>query len=213
MTMRPGDSPARTPGAPSEARGSAGAERALSREVLSAVRRRDPAALSQLYEAHFDRVFALAFRLLGERAAAEDTTQEVFLKVYRAAHRLDPDRDPGPWLTTITYNVCRDHWRSRSHRMSRDSTSVDEHPGLLEALTGGEPSGEERLIDDERDRLVQKAINRLPMDLRAVVVLHEYHGLNHLEIAEVVKASHAAVRKRYSRALEQLGTMLKDVLE
>ncbi len=213
MNMKPGDSTPRPSGPPGPARPDPGAENVLAREVLEGVRRRDPAALSQLYEAHFDRVYALAYRLLGERTAAEDATQEVFLKVYRAAHRLDPDRNPGPWLTVITYNVCRDHWRSRSYRMSRDSSSMDEHPGLVESVTGGIPSGEQRLIDKERDRMVQEAIVQLPMDLRSVVVLHEYQGLNHAEIAEVVGASHAAVRKRYSRALARLAEILKDVLE
>ena len=88
---------------------------------LEGVRRRDPAALEAFFEAYFDRVFSIVARLLGNRAAAEDATQEVFLKIHRAAHTIDPARDPGPWVATIATNVCRDVWRSSPYRMGRRS--------------------------------------------------------------------------------------------
>src|SRR5262245_15515908 len=67
----------------------------LTRAQLEAVRARDKDALGALFEAYFDRVYGLVRRLLGNVTLAEDVTQEVFLKVHRAAHRIDPDRDPG----------------------------------------------------------------------------------------------------------------------
>ena len=75
---------------------------------LERVRARDPEALGEFYERYVDRVFGLAWRMLGERTLAEDATSDVFYKVHRAADRLDPTRDPVPWLVTITANVCRD---------------------------------------------------------------------------------------------------------
>src|SRR5689334_12157501 len=62
----------------------------LDREVLEAFRRRESAALETFFDHYFDLVFGLVLRLLGNRTAAEDVTQEVFFKVYRAADRLDP---------------------------------------------------------------------------------------------------------------------------
>src|SRR5262245_39343034 len=111
---------------------------------LEGVRRRDPEALAALFERHFDRVYGFVYRLLGDRAAAEDMTQEVFLKVHRAAHQLDPARDPGPWLATIATNACRDHWRSSAHRMARHSGSIDAEPAvaLRLATVAGEPERE-----------------------------------------------------------------------
>src|SRR5262249_28767345 len=70
--------------------------------LLERVRARDPEALGQFYDRYLDLVFGLASRLLGDRTLAEDATSEVFLKVHRAADRLDPTRDPAPWLATIT---------------------------------------------------------------------------------------------------------------
>lgn len=182
--------------------------------VLEGVRRREPEALSAFFERYFDHVFGLSFRLLGERSAAEDLTQDVFLKIHRGAHQLDPSRDPTPWVVAITYNACRDLWRSRAHRMGRRTASLDdEDTGLAARLAGGSDEPERDAVRGERERLVQEAIDRLPEALRTAVVLHDYQGLSHQEIADLTGIGHAAARKRYSRALAALGRMLGDVLK
>lgn len=186
----------------------------LDPRILAGVRERQPEALSAFFQRYFDQVFGLAFRLLGERAAAEDLTQDVFLKIHRGAHQLDPSRDPTPWVVAITYNACRDLWRSRAHRMGKRSASLDdEDAGWSARLAqpGGGP--EERVLRGERERLVQEAIGRLPETLRTAIVLHDYQGLSHQEIADLTGVNHAAARKRYSRALAALGRMLEDVLK
>lgn len=179
---------------------------------LVRVRARDPEALGAFFERYFNRIYGLAYRLLGERAAAEDAAQDVFLKVYRAADRLDPQRDPEPWLLTITTNVCRDHWRSGAHQLSRRTSSIDDNPAVGGALasTGRNPEGE--LLAGEREQLVQDAIVRLPENLREAVVLREYQGLGYDTIAKMLGINEAAARKRYSRALAELGRLLKGLI-
>jgi RNA polymerase sigma-70 factor, ECF subfamily len=184
----------------------------LSREQLEQVRRRDPEALGALFERYFDQVYGIAYRLLGERAAAQDLTQEVFLKVHRAAAQLDANRDPGPWLTAITYNACRDVWRSGAYRMSRRSASLDYVPVTAAALVSSDATPEAAQITAERERLVQEAIAKLPESLRAAIVLYDYQGLSHQQVAEATGIHHAAARKRYSRALQALGELLGDTL-
>jgi len=184
----------------------------LSHVELVAVRARDPGALGRLFGCYFDRVYGLVYRLVGERGAAEDLTQEVFLKVYRAAHQLDPLRDPGPWLTAIAYNACRDFWRSSAYRMRARSGSIEADPALAARLTRGTNDPERDLLAEERRELVLRAIQRLPEPLRVAVVLYEYEGLSHEQIARMTGINHAAARKRYSRALETLGRMLREAL-
>lgn len=184
----------------------------LPRHVLERVRLRDPEALGEFYDRYVDRVFGLALRLLGDRVAAEDITSEVFLKVHRAAAQLDASRDPAPWLAAITTNACRDLWRSGLHRMSRRSDSIEDAPGLAERLTRGVDEPERDALASERERLVREAIEALPENLRVAVVLHDYEGLDHLEVAKITGIEHAAARKRYSRALEALGKTLKEKL-
>jgi DNA-directed RNA polymerase specialized sigma24 family protein len=113
--------------------GSASAEE-WTREELEGVRRRDPEALGRFFERTFDQIYGLSFRLLSDRTAAEDATQEVFLKIHRAAHRIDPQRNPTPWILTITTNVCRDLFRSSGHKMSKAAVSIDEEPDLGASL-------------------------------------------------------------------------------
>lgn len=178
--------------------------------VLERVRERDGEAMSAMFERYFDQVFGLAFRLLGDRTLAEDMTQEVFLKVHRAAHQLDPTRDPTPWIVAITCNACRDLWRSRTYRMDRKSASVDAEPAMAGKLTPGTNDPERDLLRSERETQVQEAIAELPEQLRVCVVLHDYQGLSHQEIATITGVNHAAARKRYSRALAALGKILKE---
>ncbi len=197
---------------PAGSAGGASGEGFLSPETLEAVRQRDPDALGQLFEACFGRVYSLAQRLTGSREQAEDVTQEVFLKVHNAADQLDPSRDPAPWLATITYNACREHWRSRGHRQDKQTATINGEDGIGERLVNGKRSPERRVVNGERQALVEQAVGRLPEEMRAVVLLHDFEGLSHAEVAEALGESHAAVRKRYSRALTRLHEELKDVL-
>jgi RNA polymerase sigma-70 factor, ECF subfamily len=179
---------------------------------LERVRNRDPEALAAFFERYFDRVYGLVYRLLGNRAQAEDMAQEVFLKVHRAADRIDPMRDPMPWLMTITHNACRDLWRSNAWKLTRRSASLDGDSPLAETLSRGTNDPERDLLASERERLVQEALLKLPDPLRVAILMHDYQGLGHGEIAALTGVNHAAARKRYSRALAALARLLEDSL-
>jgi RNA polymerase sigma-70 factor (ECF subfamily) len=177
------------------------------------VRVRDRGALTAFFDAYFDQIYTVAFRHIGHHGAAEDVAQEVFLKVYRSAHRIDPNRDPVPWLMTITYNACRDAWRSSSRRVAHRSSSVHDSDRSENTLLHDNEDPESRLIAKERERIVQDALMRLPVAMRSTVILHDYAGLSHDQIAILTGVSHPAIRKRYSRALAMLGGILREVLE
>ena len=182
------------------------------RAELEAVRSRDPAALASFFQRYSSHVYSLVYRLLGAREEAEDVTQDVFFKVHRAAHRLDPDRDPLPWLTAIAYNTCRDVWRSGSHRLDRRSDSLEDDAGLADRLPGPADDPETERIRIERETAVQEALLRLPEAMRAAIVLHDYEGLSHQEVAVLTRVGHAAARKRYSRALAALAKLLEETV-
>lgn len=169
---------------------------------------RQPEALGRFFDHYVDRVFGLAYRMLGDRTAAEDVSQEVFLKIHRAIDRMDPQRDPGPWVTTITCNACREHWRGAQQKARLKSVSLEDIPDWQDAHPRSGDSPEADLLRAEREATVQGALMKLPDSLREVVILHDWHGLRHREIADVLEATHAAVRKRYSRALEALAGLL-----
>jgi RNA polymerase sigma-70 factor (ECF subfamily) len=175
---------------------------AEDRALLQAVRRRETSALSRFFDAAFPYVYAVALRVTGDRDRAEDATQEVFLKVHRAADRLDPSRSPRAWLTTIAVNACRD-----AHRRSaaRPATSLD---NLAVEPAAPAESPEDALLGRERAERLERALRALDEPLRSVVILHDYCGYGHDTIADMIGASHDAVRKRYSRALAKLRELL-----
>ena len=181
--------------------------------MLEAVRRREPEALGEFFELYFDRLYNVAYRLLGEHAGTEDVLQEVFLKFHRAAEQLDPKRDPGPWLATLTRNACHERWRHAGRRAEGRARSLDNGAGIHETLAGGGAGPEDEALRAERDRTVLRALLKLPGALREVVVLRDYHGMAHEEIAGVVGARTTTVRKRYSRALSELRQHLRGLIE
>lgn len=185
----------------------------LSRRTIEAVKRRDSVALGEFFDAHFDRLFGYAYRLLGDRSAAEEVTQDLFLKVYKAAHRIDPERDPGPWMMTIARNACREYWRKRGRRVEGHARSLDADPMLKETTTNGRADPERAAISSQRANLLQRALMKLREPFRSVVVLYDIEGMTHKEIAGLLKTTPAAVRKRYSRALSQLRNHLRGALK
>lgn len=201
--------PGPPPAAGEVPRGSGGAAGPLNRALLEGVRRRDPEALTGFFDHFFDRIYGLALRMLGDRDAAEDVTQEVYYRIHRAADRLDPDRDPAPWVTTLTLNFCRSIWRSSRHRMDRRTLTLDDPEKVPIQPRAAAPGPEERLLAAERERLVGAALLELPEGLREVVLLRDYEGMDHRSIAEALGLGHDAARKRYSRALAELGRRLK----
>ena len=179
----------------------------LSIADLERVRSREPAALDRFFDAYFDRTYGLLFRLSGSRWTAEDLTQDTFLKIHRALDLLDPQRDPWPWVATIATNTCRDHWASSARRLQSRSQSIDDQAASNE-LRDRTPGPDEVAESQEEAARVQAALLQVPDSARAVVLLHDWQGFTHDEIASMTGRSHASVRQQYSRGLTALGKLL-----
>ncbi len=182
---------------------------ALDRERLKLAQAGDPEALGHFFDHYFDRIYAVVHLFVGRREVAEDITQDIFLKVRKHIGRLDLEADPAPWLYTVAVNTCRDHRRSTWWRVSRRSVPLDDDAiGPHPASNATNP--ERALLAAEEQARVRAAIQRLPSDLRMSVILHDFEGLPHDQIARVTGTSHAAARKRHSRALGALAEMLRE---
>jgi RNA polymerase sigma-70 factor (ECF subfamily) len=177
---------------------------------LERVQARDPQALGLLFDAYFGRIYSLAYRLMGNEASAQDIAQEVFLRVHKAAHQLDPSRDPAPWLLTITTNLCREKWRSRQGRQDKQTLSLDAKPAYAADVAAASATPDQEAEAADQSRLLESALARLPEPMRLVVVLHDLQGQTHEEIAVLLAEAAPAVRKRYSRALVKLRELLQD---
>jgi RNA polymerase sigma-70 factor, ECF subfamily len=162
------------------------------------IRRRDQdEELRRVYRAHVDAVYAF-FAYSVSRSTAEDLTSGTFERVIRSWRRYDPRRaSERTWILSIARNLLTDHFRRQSHR---DASSIDEHPGLVEALAGPDDSYERVLgIDALRAWLA-------PLDEREreVVALRYGADLPATEVAEIMGLSATNVHQIASRALRRL---------
>jgi RNA polymerase sigma-70 factor (ECF subfamily) len=204
----PGENPA------AGAASSRGRSRAdeLPEDLRRALPERRPDALERFYAVYFDRIYGYVRRLTRDEHLAEDLTQDIFLHIHRSLPRYDPSRDLRPWVFTIATHKLRDYWASRAFR---DGQAVqrrakdDDGPELEPAARGGGPA--EDLEAREVGAAVARAIEQLPEGLRTVLSLRYYEGLPFEEIGRIVGRNDVAVRKRYSRALAELRTLLDDL--
>ncbi|MDX6220313.1 MAG: hypothetical protein QOJ48_1994 [Frankiales bacterium] len=146
---------------------------------------------------HSARVYRLAYRLTGNRHDAEDLTQEVFVRVFRSLSSYTPGTFEG-WLHRITTNLFLDLVR-RKQRIRFDALPED-----TERLPGRERSPQQLYDDTHFDGDVQAALDALPPDFRAAVVLCDLEGLSYEEIADTLGVKIGTVRSRIHRGRSQL---------
>jgi RNA polymerase sigma-70 factor (ECF subfamily) len=152
----------------------------------------------EIVEQHSDRVYRLAYRLTGNRPDAEDLTQEVFVRVFRSLDSYEPGTFAG-WVHRITTNLFLDQAR-RKQRIRFDALS-DERAARL---ASNEAAPEMAYADQRFDDDVERALQSLPPDFRAAVVLCDVEGLSYEEIAEILGAKLGTVRSRIHRGRNML---------
>ncbi|MFT5059460.1 MAG: RNA polymerase sigma-70 factor (ECF subfamily) [Planctomycetota bacterium] len=168
-----------------------------------ALRDRRPGAMEAFFETFFDPLYQYIWRMVGRSHLAEDLTQDVFMQIHKALDRYDPQRSLKPWVYTIATNRVRDFWRSRRNQQSSREEELDDSLGR-ERLRDDRPGPAHELDSKEMGSTVGEAIDALSETLRTTFVLRFHEGLSFGEIAEMVDRNEVAVRKRYSRALEEL---------
>jgi RNA polymerase sigma factor (sigma-70 family) len=173
---------------------------------LEAVRRREPAAMERFFAAYYDRVFGYLLRLVSERPLAEDLTQEVFLRLHRALDRLDPARDPSPWVFTVAANLLRDYWRSAEHRRRGQRSELE---AAERTEDGGGEDALDRLGRAENEDCLRRMLAQLGQRDRQLVLLRSYGDLDSEALSGVFGISREAVRQRFSRALKRLGELYR----
>lgn len=151
---------------------------------------------------HGDRVYRLAYRLAGNAHDAEDLTQETFIRVFRSLASYKPGTFEG-WLHRITTNLFLDMVRRRS-RLRMEGLPED-----TDRLEGDEPSPEEVYDETHLDPDLQAALDELPPEFRAAVVLCDVEGLSYEEIGATLGVKLGTVRSRIHRGRQALRVALE----
>lgn len=182
---------------------SAGAPRADETEadLLARCRQGDPNAFEDLVRRYQNRVFAVALRMLGDRAEAEDLCQEVFLKVFRSLGGYRGEAKFSTWLYSIVSHECLN--RLRAWRPPRQARATDRE-GEAPALADPSPDAATQLERRELAERLEEEIGRLRPEHRAILILRDLQGLSYEEIAEALGLELGTVRSRLHRARAEL---------
>jgi len=177
------------------------AERLADEELMPLIGTRDPEAFAVFYDRHGGAAYSLAYRIVGERGAAEDVTQGAFVSIWRSGARFDRTRGSvRAWTLGIVRNRAIDSLRSRARR----APSLDfDDEGILERRSGGVPTEEEALRHETAGEL-RGALGQLPVEQSKVIELAYFGGFSHAEIAQMMGLPLGTVKGRMRLGLEKI---------
>ncbi len=169
----------------------------------------DRAAFRTLIERHQPELLRFLIRLVGDQAGAEDVFQEAFLQVHLAADTFDTSRRFRPWLFTIAANKARDYLRRKGRRrtlelsapVDRDRGDGGEAGSFVDLMEVRVPAPGDALDKDETNRLVQRALDELPLMLREILLLAYFQRISYAQIADELGIPLGTVKSRLHAAV------------
>lgn len=174
-------------------------------ELIEACLLGDQQAWEVIVTRYRRRVFNIAYKFVGKHDEAEDLTQEIFLKIYKALHTFDRRANFQTWLTSVGRNLCIDHYRS----VRQEREKVDRHvdaADLAPIAKGPDPLARLQRLD--RRALLRQGLLALPDNLRTAVVLRDVQELSYQEIAERLTLPEGTVKSRINRGRTELARQI-----
>ena len=177
-------------------------------DLVRRARSGDGGAWEEIVTAFSRRIFNLAYRFTSNPDAAEDLTQDVFIRIYRTLDQYDPKQgDLANWLMRLARNLIIDDYRHRQRNPQNTmADAVDDHQYHLRAV------GTSAHRDLERRELaaqVQEGIDKLPPDLKTCVILRDIEELTYQEIVDVLQIPEGTVKSRINRGRIELAKILR----
>lgn len=173
--------------------------------LMLAVQRGDDAAFDRLFEKHVAAVVRFARQFVKSQARAEELAQDVFLQVYRNRSAYRPTAKFTTWLFRITTNACLSEVRRVEHKLRVDATPAsDDAPGAASILDTPHQSTEDSLLSREAVGSIRQALEELPPQQRAALLLARVEGMSYDEVAQSISCSVSAVKSLIHRATTTL---------
>src|SRR6266849_2577217 len=173
-------------------------------ELIERCLRKDNAAWDGIVARYRRKVFHIAYKFTGKHDEAEDLTQDVFIKVFRALDKFNRDADFSTWLSSVARNYCIDHYRASKRErevLVEDLVAFD-----LAPASSGNPHRD--LEDQDRRSFLRRGLDMLPDQLREAVVLRALQGLSYQEMADRLALPEGTVKSRINRGREELSRLL-----
>lgn len=176
-------------------------------ELVRRCRAGDSVAWEQIVHSYSRRVYNLAYRFTNRHEAAEDLTQEVFVRVYRSLEQYDPNAgDLANWLMRLARNLVIDDYRKRVRTPTDLGEDLTDHEFHLRSFSD-EP--DRRVERQEQSLRVHSAISKLPPDLRECVILRDIEELSYQEIVDILRIPLGTVKSRINRGRLELARTLR----
>lgn len=172
--------------------------------LVEAIRAGRHGAFRELVRRYERQVAHLIYLALGRYDDVQDLSQEVFLRVFHALPRLEPQRSLFSWIYRIASNVVIDEARRRRIRKVLSLEFLADETGDQVLVDEGQDDPSEKAERSERHEAIRAAIQRLSPDHRMVLLLREYEDLTYDEISEILRISVPAVKSRLFRARHEL---------
>ena len=179
-------------------------------QLVQRAQRGDLRAFDLLVLKYQGRIAALVSRYVSDAGEVEDVTQEAFIKAYRALGKFRGDSAFYTWLYRIAANAAKNHLVAKGRRPGADAT-IEDAEGFDEGGMLSESASPEALaMGGELAEVVESALNALPDELKAALMLREFDGLSYDDIADVLGCPVGTVRSRIFRAREAIDQRVKD---
>lgn len=176
-----------------------------NKQLIYKLRHGDKNALRRIYEKYKDAMYAVAYSLLNEPAAAEDVLHDVFVNFARIAPRFRLYGSLKNYLITCVLNRSRDMFRSKMYRI------VEVERARSKPAEGTNP--QQQAIETEHENILTQALTNVPQPQREVIILHLHGGLKFREIADIQDVSINTVQGRYRYGLEKLRSILSGQIQ
>src|SRR5580692_2372288 len=158
----------------------------------------DAAAWEELVRLHTRRVYGLCYRFTGKDSDAQDLTQDVFMRVFRALGGFrSTEGSFATWLTRLTRNLLIDHYRRT--RNERVTDSIEEQLPRVEQGFVSVSRPDSALAGREASEMLQSALARLSPELRETIILRDLQEMEYREIAQVLAIPEGTVKSRLNR--------------
>ncbi len=181
--------------------------------VMLRVAAGDEAGFNSLVMKYHRPMIHFLYRMVHNQAVAEELTQEVFLRVYRARASYRAEARFTTWLYRIATNLAVNYARDTRHERAAQTVYLDApdaETGTTPDVADDELSVEERLLRDERMAAIRAHVMELPERQRTAVLMHKYQGMDYRQIGEVLNLSESATKSLLFRAYQTLRGKLKD---
>jgi RNA polymerase sigma-70 factor (ECF subfamily) len=166
----------------------------------------DQLAWETIVKQNWRKVFNVAYKFVGKHDEAEDLTQDIFLKIFKALNTFDRRANFQTWIVSISRNLCIDHYRSVRKERQTIAREVDAND-LQPASTDRGPYAAAEHQDLRA--MLRQALHGLPLTLRTAVVLRDLQELSYQEIADRLNLPEGTVKSRINRGRLELGRQLK----